>query len=122
HNLTEIIYTPIGNDATRVAALLSGEVDMIEPVPAQDIERVNRTAGRKVLQMPELRTIYLGMDQERAELTDSDVKGKNPLKDKRVRQAFYQAIDIEAIKSQVMRGGARPSALMIGPGINGYDP
>lgn len=122
HNLTEVVYTPIGNDATRVAALLSGEVDMIEPVPAQDIDRVNHTAGRKVLQAPELRTIFLGMDQARDELLESDVKGKNPFKDKRVRQAFEQAIDIEAIKTQVMRGASRPGILMIGPGVNGYDP
>jgi peptide/nickel transport system substrate-binding protein len=122
HNLDEIIYTPIGNDATRVAALLSGEVDMIEPVPVQDIERVNHTAGRKVLQGPELRTIFLGLDQARAELLESDVKGKNPFKDLKVRQAFELAIDRDVIKAQVMRGASHPTALMIGPGINGYDP
>ncbi len=121
HNLDEVIYTPIGNDATRVAALLSGEVDMIEPVPSQDVDRVNHTPGRKVLQAPELRTIFLGMDQARAELTDSDVKGKNPFKDLRVRQAFQFAIDRDLIKAQVMRGASRPTALMIGPGINGFD-
>jgi peptide/nickel transport system substrate-binding protein len=122
HNLDEIVYTPIGNDATRVAALLSGEVDMIEPVPVQDIDRLNHTPGRKVLQGPELRTIFLGMDQARAELTDSDVKGKNPFKDSRVRQAFQLAIDRDVIKTQVMRGASRPTALMVGPGINGFDP
>jgi peptide/nickel transport system substrate-binding protein len=121
HNLDEVIYTPIGNDATRVAALLSGEVDMIEPVPSQDIDRVGKTPGRKVLQAPELRTIYLGMDQWRDELTDGDVKGKNPFKDLKVRQAFMRAIDVELIKRQIMRGASRPGALMIGPGINGYD-
>jgi peptide/nickel transport system substrate-binding protein len=121
HNLTEIIYTPIGNDPTRVAALLSGEVDMMEPVPAQDVDRVSKAPGRKVLQAPELRTIFLGMDQFRDELTESDVKGKNPFKDVRVRKAFLLAIDIEAIKAQVMRGASRPTGLMQGPGINGYD-
>jgi peptide/nickel transport system substrate-binding protein len=122
HNLDEIIYTPIANDSTRVAALLSGEVDMIEPVPSQDIDRVNSTPHRKVLQAPELRTVFLGMNQTRDELTDSDVKGKNPFKDLRVRQAFMRAIDVDLIKRQVMRGASRPSALMVGPGINGYDP
>jgi peptide/nickel transport system substrate-binding protein len=122
HNLDEIIYTPIGNDATRVAALLSGELDMIEPVPSQDIDRVSKTPGRKVLQAPELRTIFLGMDQARDELIDSDVKGKNPFKDLRVRQAFMRAIDVDLIKTQVMRGASRPGVLMIGPGINGYNP
>ena len=119
-NVTEVIFTPIANDATRVAALLSGEIDLMEPVPLQDIERLKATPNLTVMQGPELRTIFLGMDQKRDELLFSSVKGKNPFKDKRVRQAFYQAIDIETIKSRVMRGAATPAALMIGPGINGF--
>ncbi len=115
HNLTEIIFTPIASNATRVAALLSGEVDVIEPVPIQDIERVKASGNAEALTGPELRTIFLGFDQIRDELLESNVKGKNPFKDKRVRQAFYQAIDIEAIKTRVMRGLATPSALMIAP-------
>ena len=93
------IFTPIGNDATRVAALVSGEIDMMEPVPVQDIARRQAHPNLKIMQGPELRTIFLGMDQTRDELLYSSVKGKNPFKDKRVRQAFYQAIDIEAIKT-----------------------
>jgi peptide/nickel transport system substrate-binding protein len=119
-NVQEVVFTPIGNDATRVAALLSGEIDVMEPVPLQDVERVNASANARVLTGPELRTIFLGMDQKRDELLYSSVKGKNPFKDKRVRQAFYQAIDIEGIKRTVMRGASLPTALMIGPGINGY--
>jgi len=121
-NLDEVVFTPIGNDATRVAALLSGELDVMEPVPLQDVERV-RSAGKfTVLQGPELRTIFLGMDQKRDELLFSSVKGKNPFKDRRVRQAFYQAIDIEAIKTRVMRNAATPTALMVGPGVRGFQP
>jgi peptide/nickel transport system substrate-binding protein len=120
-NVTEVIYTPITNDATRVAALMSGEIDVMEPVPVQDVARVNASANAKAMQGPELRTIFLGMDQKRDELLYSSVKGKNPFKDKRVRQAFYQAIDIEGIKRTVMRGAANPTALMVGPGINGFD-
>jgi peptide/nickel transport system substrate-binding protein len=120
-NVQEVIFTPIGNDATRVAALLSGEVDVMEPVPVQDIDRVNGSANAKAMVGPELRTIFLGMDQSRNELLYSSVKGKNPFKDKRVRQAFYQAIDIEGIQKTVMRGAARPTGLMVGPGINGFD-
>ncbi|QNP58994.1 ABC transporter substrate-binding protein [Paenacidovorax monticola] len=119
-NATEVIYTPIGNDATRVAALLSGEVDVMEPVPVQDIERVNGSARTRAVTGPELRTVFLGMDQKRDELLYSNVKGKNPFKDKRVRQAFYQAIDIEGIRKNVMRGASNPTALMVGPGINGF--
>jgi len=121
-NVQEVVFTPIGNDATRVAALLSGEVDVMEPVPVQDIERVNGNAGTKVLVGPEMRTIFLGMDQKRDELLYSNIKGKNPFKDKRVRQAFYQAIDIDGIKKTVMRGASSPTALLIGPGINGFQP
>jgi peptide/nickel transport system substrate-binding protein len=93
-NLDEVVFTPIGNDATRVAALLSGELDVMEPVPLQDVERIKSSATYTVLQGPELRTIFLGMDQKRDELLFSSVKGKNPFKDKRVRHAFYQAIDV----------------------------
>jgi len=75
-----------------------------------------------VMQGPELRTIFLGMDQKRDELLFSNIKGKNPFKDKRVRQAFYQAIDIETIKTRVMRGASLPTALMVGPGVRGFSP
>jgi peptide/nickel transport system substrate-binding protein len=120
-NVVNVEYTPIGNDATRVAALLSGQVDVIEPVPLQDVARINASGKSKVMQGPELRTIFLGMDQKRDELLYSNVKGKNPFKDKRVRQAFYQAIDIQGIQRTVMRGASAPTALMVGPGINGFD-
>jgi peptide/nickel transport system substrate-binding protein len=115
HNLKEIVFTPIASDATRVAALLSGEVDVIEPVPLQDIQRVNASGIATVMNGPEIRTIFLGMDQTRDELLYSSVKGKNPFKDVRVREAFYKAIDVEAIKNRVMRGLSTPSALMIAP-------
>ncbi len=121
-NVDEVVFTPIGNDATRVAALMSGEIDVMEPVPLQDVARLNANPALTVLQGPELRTIFLGMDQKRDELLFSSVKGKNPFKDVRVRQAFYQAIDIEAIRSRVMRGAATPTALMVGPGIRGFVP
>ena len=121
-NVAEVVFTPIGSAPTRVAALLSGEIDVMEPIPVQDIERVNNNPGTRAITGPELRTIFLGMDQKRDELLYSSVKGKNPFKDKRVRQAFYQAIDIDGIKKTVMRGASNPSALMVGPGINGFQP
>ena len=121
-NVDEVIFNVIGNDATRVAALISGEVDVMEPVPVQDVERLKTASNLKVLQGPELRVIFLGMDQKRDELLFSSVKGKNPFKDKRVRQAFYQAIDVEGIKRTVMRGASIPVALMLPPQVNGYAP
>ncbi len=120
-NATNVTFNVIANAATRVAALISGDVDMIYTVPPQDIARLEKSPGIKVLEAPELRTIFLGFDQSRPELLKSDVKGKNPFQDKRVRQAFYEAIDINAIHARVMRNQSHPTGLMYGPGINGYD-
>jgi peptide/nickel transport system substrate-binding protein len=117
HNLTEVIFQTIKSDATRVAALLSGEIDMMDPVPPQDIDRIKGNATTDVLVGPETRTIFLNMDSFRNELLYSSVKGKNPFKDVRVRKAVYQAIDIEAIKSRVMRGMAVPSSILIAPNL-----
>jgi peptide/nickel transport system substrate-binding protein len=119
-NVDEVVFSPIGADATRVAALLSGEIDMMQPVPVQDVTRLRQNQNLTVMQGPELRTIFLGMDQARSELLFSNVKGKNPFKDVRVRRAFFQAIDIEAIKTRIMRGAATPTALMVAPGIKGF--
>ncbi len=122
HNISEATFFRIGNDATRIAALLSGEVDFVYTVPPQDQPRLAATPGLKLVQGPELRIIYLSFDQLRAELTESPIKGANPFKDKRVRQAFYQAIDVEAIKSRVMRNQSVPTGSLIAPGVNGFTP
>ncbi len=122
HNLTKVIFTPIRADATRVSALESGEVDFVYPVPLQDIPRIEAADGLAVLQGPELRTIFLAMDLDRDELLYSSVKGKNPFKDVRVRRAVYHAINEDAIVKKVMRGAAEPAGLLIGPGINGFNP
>ena len=120
-NLTEIIYSPIKSEATRVAALLSGEVDMVlDPSPA-DLPRLRATPALKVIDGAENRTIFLGMDQFRDELTGSNVKGKNPLKDVRVRKALYQAIDIQAIHKTTMRGVSQVTGPMVSPQVNGWN-
>ena len=121
HNLTRIVFTPIKSDATRVAALLSGEVDLIHPSPLQDADRLSHAPGVKLLEGMDLRTIWLYLNQGPVEPNDSNIKGKNPLKDLRVRKALYQAIDVEAIKSKIMRGKARIAGLWIAPQITGYD-
>ena len=120
-NVTEAVFTPISQDATRVAALISGDVHMAYPIPVQDWNRLERAEGVKPLTGPEARTIFLGFDQSRDELTASDVKGKNPFKDVKVRKAFMHAIDIEAIKKKIMRDAATPAGLMIAPEINGFN-
>ncbi len=112
-NVDELVYLPIVSDATRVAALISGEVDLVNDPPPQDVPRLKQTPNVKVLEGIENRIVFIGMDQGRDELKYSSVKGKNPFKDKRVRQALYQAIDIEAIKASTMRGLAQPTGAML---------
>jgi peptide/nickel transport system substrate-binding protein len=108
-NVQEVVYSPIKNDATRTAALISGEIDFVlDPAP-QDIARLKNTQGVKVIDGLENRIIFIGMDQARDELLYSNVKGKNPFKDIRVRQALYHAIDIETMKRTVMRGQSLPT-------------
>src|SRR5437763_753404 len=80
-----------------------------------DDHTVDSSPNTQVLKGPEIRTIFLGMDQARDELLYSNIKGKNPFKDIRVREAFFRAIDVELIKTRVMRGLSTPSALMIAP-------
>lgn len=121
-NVTEVIYTPIKSDPTRVAALLSGDVDMLTDLPTQDVTRLRGDAKLKILDGPEVRTIYLAPDVGSAELKYGNVKGKNPFADKRVRQALSMAIDREAIKRNIMRGLSIPAAVMVAPGVNGNSP
>ena len=119
-NLTDVEFNVIGNASTRVAALLSGDLQMIYTVPPQDMDRISHTDGLELLQKPELRTIYFGFDTSRPELLKSDVKGKNPFKDQRVRQAFNEAVDAKAIQARIMRGQSHPTGLLYGAGVNGY--
>jgi peptide/nickel transport system substrate-binding protein len=118
-NVTEMVYQPIKADATRIAALISGEIDFVLDPPLQDLERLKR-GGTKVVEGNENRTIFFGFDQNRDELLYSNVKGKNPFKDVKVRQAVYHAIDIEAIKTRIMRGQALPTGSIIAPQVNGF--
>ncbi len=118
-NVKEVIYTPIKSDPTRVAALLSGDVDMLTDIPTQDVARLRSDSKLKIVDGPEVRTIYLAPDIGSAELKYSNVKGKNPFADKRVRQALSMAIDREAIKRNIMRGLSIPAGLMVAPGVNG---
>jgi peptide/nickel transport system substrate-binding protein len=116
----ELVYTPVKEPATRVAALISGQVDFVLDAPLQDIARIKQTAGLKTEETAQVRSIFLGLDMGAAELKYSDVKGKNPFADQRVRQAMYQAIDIDAIKAKVMRNFVAPAGLITSPGVHGY--
>ena len=115
-----MIFTPVANPATRIAALKAGDIDMTYEVPPADTDTLKKDANVKVLEGPETRVVFLGFDQERPELLKSNVKGKNPFKDKKVREAIHRSIDVDAIKRTVMRGQSFPTDLMVAPGINGY--
>jgi peptide/nickel transport system substrate-binding protein len=121
HGITEIVYRPIPEAATRVAALLSGEIDYLQDVPVQDIARLQTAQGIRVNPGPENRPIFFGMNVGLPELKSSDVKGKNPFADVRVRQAVSTAINREAIQRITMRGQSTPVGLIATPYINGYD-
>ena len=109
---------------TRRNVLWSWSQDGLDFLPDPPFEALEAGAlsvpGVRLGQTQQLRTIFLGMDQASAELRSSDVKGRNPFKDKRVRQALYQAIDIEAIRDEIMHGLSIPAGMLIEPGINGY--
>jgi peptide/nickel transport system substrate-binding protein len=96
-NVDEVAFQPITQDSTRVAALVSGDMDIVQPVPVQDWDRLKGTKGIKVLNAPEIRSIFMGMDQFRDELLYSNVKGKNPFKDVRVREAVVLAVDTVSV-------------------------
>lgn len=118
HNLKRIEFRPIKSDATRVAALLSGEIDMISSLPLQDVPRVSGTQGFKVVEDPSLRLIFLGFNWK-PELY-ADPGKKNPLLDPKVRQALWHAVDLDAIQKRIMRGKSRNTGTMVAPPVPGY--
>ncbi|TFL18327.1 ABC transporter substrate-binding protein [Jannaschia formosa] len=118
--VTRIEYTPIQNAATRVAALLSGEVDFIQDVPVQDLSRVDETDNLVVKTTPQNRTIFFGMNVGADDIERDNVEGKNPLSDVRVRQAMNMAINRDAIQRVVMRGQSSPTGVIIPPFVNGW--
>ena len=118
--VTEIVYTPIQSAATRVAALLSGEVDLIQDVPVQDIGRVDGQNGLLVNAAPQNRTIFLGMNQGADDLSSDDVDGENPFASEDVRKAMNMAIDRAAIQRVVMRGQSDPTGVIVPPFATGW--
>lgn len=117
--VTEIIYTPIAEAATRVAALLSGEVDLVQDVPVQDIARLEQTNGVHVTTGPENRNIFFAYDMTSPVLKSGNT-GDNPFAKPEVREALALSIDRDAIQQVVMRGQSQPSAAPLPPFVNGW--
>lgn len=111
-NVDKMVMTPIKEGPTRVAALLSGDVDYIAPVPPTDIERVKSDSNSSLITMSGTRIITLQMNQER----------RAEFKDPRVRQAFVYAINQEGIVDKIMKGFATPAAQMSPKGYLGHNP
>jgi len=118
--VTEIVYTVISDAATRVSALLSGEVDFVQDVPVQDIERLSSSDGVTITTGPENRVIYFGYKFGAAPLKSSNVTDKNPFDDPKVREAVHLSIDRDAIKQVVMRGQSIPTGVATPPFVNGW--
>ena len=121
HNITTAIFTPIGNSTTGLAALLSGEIDFIQPIPLQNVAQVEGRDGFRVLEGVETRIIMFGFGHDHTRLKYSqDVTDKNPFADLRVRLAAAHAIDIDTINRVVMRGKIVPASQLVPAGISGF--
>lgn len=118
-NVKEVVWIPISSNSTRLAALMSGEVDVVVDPPVQDVRRLKTMPQLKIVEGREGRVVYLGFDVFRDELLYGS-KGKNPFKDPRVRQAIAQAVDVELVREKVYRGLINPTFSIVAPGVNGY--
>ncbi|MEM7520183.1 MAG: ABC transporter substrate-binding protein [Pseudomonadota bacterium] len=120
HNITRSELTPIQNPATALAALLSGDVDFINPVPIQDVARLSGNPDVQVIEGIEARVIMLGFPHEADALKYSEETTENPFADVRVRQAAAHAINVPAILQTIMRGNAAPANQLVSPAMSGY--
>jgi peptide/nickel transport system substrate-binding protein len=120
-NVTEALYYVIGSAATRVAALISGEMDFVIDPAVQDLDRLRQTPTVKVAQGMGLGTNYLGFDHARTTLVHGDAGGRNPFRDVRVREAVRLAIDNAALQSKVMRGTGGTGRALYTPANDGFD-
>ena len=121
HGITRAVFRPIASAPTRLAALLSRELDVMYHVPLQNVPQVQNAQGVRLVQGPTARSIYFAMDVERAESLDEPGR-PNPLRDVRVRRAMYQAIDMNTITRVVLRNSTVASGLPIGTAIGGHVP
>jgi len=119
-NVDEVHYQVIQSDATRLAALQSGQVDFVADPPFQDLVRLKADKALKVSEVDDIGTQYFALNQHSAELGGSDVKGRNPFKDLRVRRALQLAIDTDLIVKQVLRGEGKVTGSFFSPLVDGY--
>lgn len=118
--VTDIEYFVISDAQTRISALLSGEVDIVQDVPPQDIERLSGTDGFKVETGPENRFIYFGYRFGDEPLASSNITDSNPFNNPLVREAMELALDRDAIQQVVMRGQSIPTGIPNPPFVAGW--
>ena len=117
-----VTYLPMVNPASRSAALLAGDIDVMESPPTTDLEDMKANPDVTVIAGPPARVLYVGMDQARDETPGvSGVEG-NPFKDVRVREAMSLAIDRNAIVTRVMGGAAEAAGDFVPATMFGADP
>ncbi len=121
-NVDEAVYQVIQADATRLAALQSGQVDFVIDPPFQDLARLKADKSLKVSETDDIGTQYFALNQHSVELGGSDVKGRNPFKDVRVRRAVQLAIDTDLIVRQVLRGEGTVTGSFVSPLVDGHLP
>ena len=118
----------ISNNASRTAALLSGDVAFIDNVPTTDAAKLRTDPRVRLSEVVGLRIVYLALDQSRDGPTPfvtgpgGEALARNPLKDRRVRQALSVAINRPAIAERIMEGAAAPAGQFLPPGSFGYVP
>ena len=118
-NVDEVSWLTIRSDATRLAALISGEVDVVLDPPIPDVARLKGEGALAVVQTADIGEQYLAFDQWHDELEGSDVKGRNPFKDLRVRQAVAHAINVDLIVQKVLRGIGKPTGAFLSTLVDG---
>ncbi len=122
-----VVYRFIPVDSARVAALLAGDVDVVDAVPPGLYSRVRSDARSRLVTATAAFNNYAYIDSGRETSTyvtgaDGQPLNPNPLRDARVRRALSMALNRTALSERAMENGAVPSNQIAPPGFNGHDP
>jgi peptide/nickel transport system substrate-binding protein len=120
-NIDRIVHT-WNDDAANLAALLKGEIDLLQNPLYSGIEQIRKSPDLRLAHRPKLFTAFFGVDLGSAELRTSNIKGKNPFQDRRVREAMAYASNAETMLRPLMGELFIPAGMMVAPGVNGYAP
>jgi peptide/nickel transport system substrate-binding protein len=120
-DIDRIVHT-WDDDAANLVALLKGEIDLLQGPLYSGLEQIRQSPDLRITHRPKLFTAFFGVDQDSGELRTSNIKGKNPFQDRRVREAMTYAINIETALRPLMGELFIPAGMMVAPGVNGYAP